>query len=163
MKCLVLGAPSGYAGVTAKVCGPSPEQASPPRVTLLPGDTGQCPGTSVVVTWGQFLGSSGWSQGGCPSPHSAQDGAPQRMTRPPCRQCSGGETVPRPVVLRLFKVQGPLRWEHRAHLPAHFLCGIPAISERTCPVGIWQPGCRAGCRLEGSVTHQLPFPGIISE
>lgn len=52
------------------------------------------------------------------------------MTRPPCRQCSGGETVPRPVVLRLFKVQGPLRWEHRAHLPAPFYVeSQPSVNE----------------------------------
>lgn len=42
-----------------------------PGVILFPWDTGSCLGTSVVVTTGA---SSGWGQGCCSTPHSAQDG-----------------------------------------------------------------------------------------
>lgn len=46
------------------------------RAVLLPGDTGACLGTSVLVTLQMLLASNGLGPGCCSTPHSAQEGPP---------------------------------------------------------------------------------------
>lgn len=48
------------------------------RAVLLPGDTGACLGTSVLVTLRCFWHRMGWGRGCCPSPHSVQDGPTEK-------------------------------------------------------------------------------------